>query len=856
MEPPEEWKLGNRFVTMEELEKYAAGVARSQEASNILSQVAGVVEDIPLEPLEEAVRDISAETRLDNKLEFFDKDIAPGQVAALAFMTPHELSFEDIIKAQEDDEECASRIRKLKEEGGSDNPRANYALVGSLLCKIRKERRLIVLPDIIAIHMLCIMHLFAHSPVDSLMKQFRFHYYAKDLESKANMVCQTCKACRLIKVPYKKRYPAGIVQRAIRFRQILSIDHFAINEMALEHAPPGDHTYNYVIAMTDQFTRFTWVKLVHSTLAVDTALALTEFFSAFGPWEVVASDGGPGMASNRAVYQVLRDLGIKVFVGVADHPQGHYIECNNKLLRKAANLIAAATNRNQVDCIYLGAMVTNMITRKYPILTKKNDVEIIEASAFEMVFGRSTVPHKLTVQPETDDFRALYDARDKLHEMMSRHVEENIRQHEERDNAAKDVFKVGDLVLVRQERSDKNSLNRFKRNIYRVTLVKFRKVQVKGLFREKPVQEVHINKCKRFVYHADLIHLSKTLKHFFGPAEEPEEGGEVPDFVAPAAPMRSVTRSFARMRQNYITDPSVSYKYAVASDDSEGSSDGETDVLSSHSSMGTTVSGNVDENVADLASEAGVPTEGFNEEIAQPPSPEVSFKQTPRIDWSVPDERENVQRPEKDDDTIAELFERLSAISGSDLARIGIAASEGSKGEKDNSIDLQWDEYDIKSQGNKSENTDEVLQHAKEVRDRKSTDAYKLYFDRPNETQNGSDPGKPVSELSTKQSSVASKATESAKQKSILRPPEAKSEAKTLKTLAFVPDSLPDSIHDVGAAVKGSTKTKATSRAKTNLTKVRDTVTSAISKISKVTKTTAPTRVSQRTKTKTEHYQA
>ena len=338
---PDLWKIGNYKVTFPELERYAAKVANSPVAAKVLDQVAGIRDEQVTSFDDGFVEGLNEETA--------DNGAMPGgQISALAFMAPHAMTFEEMIQAQLDDEECMERIENLAK--GTKNKK--FEMVGALLCKIKGDRRLIVLPHLCAIKMLCIMHLFAHSPADSLMKQFRFHYYTTNLKDKANLVCNVCKSCRIIKMPYKKRYPPGITQRARRYREILSIDHFKINQAQL--SSDDRTTYTHVISFTDQFTRYSWVKLAQSTYATDTAQALTEFFSAFGPWEEVHSDGGPGMASNAEVYDVLRDMGIKVFVGIPDHPTGHYVENNNKLLRKAAMLIAAATNRNAVDCIYLG----------------------------------------------------------------------------------------------------------------------------------------------------------------------------------------------------------------------------------------------------------------------------------------------------------------------------------------------------------------------------------------------------------------------------------------------------------------------------------------------------------------------
>ena len=652
---PDTWKMGDYKVTFAELEKYATNVAHSPVSAKVLKNVAGMTDEQLTGFDEEAVERMSVETT-DNGAT------PPGQVSALAFMAPHAMKFEEIIEAQMNNTECQNKIASLKQRKTKKN--ATFEMVGSLLCKIKGDRRLIVLPALSAIKMLCIMHLFAHSPPDSLMKQFRFHYYTNNLRDKATLVCNVCKACRVIKMPYKKRYPPGITQRANRYRQILSIDHFKISSSAM--ANRDDNTvYTHVISFTDQFTRFSWVKPVRSTLASDTAQALLEFFSIMGPWEEVHSDGGPGMASNAEVHDVLRDLGIRVFVGIPNHPTGHYVEGNNKHLRRAAMLIAAATNRNAVDCVQLGCLAVNMIIRKYPTLNHKNELGFVEASAFQMVFGRSAIPNTLTVNPEPEDFEALFDARDKLHEEMSRYVDYNIERHRRMDERADEVYEVGDLILLVDETTDKNSKNRFFRNVYRVTRIEERAVYAKGIFGAREEKSSSIDRAKKFYYSRALLELDAVLKKFFGPDEEPLEGGPAPEFVYPPVPTSRLTRNLARKRQQERRNR-LKYVYNVdhesnASTEPEHSREEDG---GSATSGATGLTSFLIGPPIDLADEVEMPDEPED----NVPDHEVVFRREPSIDWTQPQEE-----PEKHlvDDFNHEEMNRTKMRPSSDISLMG-----------------------------------------------------------------------------------------------------------------------------------------------------------------------------------------
>ena len=266
---------------------------------------------------------------------------------------------------------------------------------------------------------------------------------------------------------------------------------------------------------------------------------------------------------------------------------------------------------------------------------------MVQATAFEMVFGRSAIPNKLTVNPEAEDFNAIFDMRDRLQDQMTEYVDYNIQKHKDADAEKDELYKEGDLIIFVNETTNKNSTNRFHRNVYRVTKCKDRAVYGQGIFGRRETRSASIDRVKRFWFSRDLLQLDSALQKFFGPADEPEEDGEVPEFVNPPTITSRVTRNLRKKKQ---LDRQRQLRYTYALDYNSDDASEIRDDVSRNESMRTTSTGLSSFLIGppiDLADEVDRLEGSPAQRLSISPEPdsvpqEANFTGEPNIEWDGP----------------------------------------------------------------------------------------------------------------------------------------------------------------------------------------------------------------------------
>ena len=225
-------------------------------------------------------------------------------------------------------------------------------------------------------------------------------------------------------------------------------------------------TGEYLLVVIDAYSRFPEVDVVSSTSAKVTVPKLERIFATHGIPHILKSDNGPPFPG-REFYAFMKELGTKHKPSIPLSPQGNgEVESFMKPLEKAI-CTAVAENKYYKRVIF-----------KFLLNYRATPHSTTGKSPAELLFNRKihTKLPELVLQNKAEVHQELEEKDRKAKSKMKEYADKNSR-------AMTSEIKVGDTVLVRQQKANKLS-TRFGPQPYTVTARKGARVTVcrKGHF--------------------------------------------------------------------------------------------------------------------------------------------------------------------------------------------------------------------------------------------------------------------------------------------------------------------------------------------------------------------------------------
>ena len=469
----------------------------------------------------------------------------------MSFQLANYLTAEQIFEDQMSDSYLRTKIMKLMEhEQKGTKPKGKlrkFRMVNGLLAfkkgKVKpdaedKEYK-IYLPEKSSIMVLAVTHLFGHCSINAMSLRVRNLFYINNLIKKARAMMESCKSCRLYRIPTKRNFLPGHLKKALYFKHIMSMDLQQLPKTTIKHVK-----YNNVLTITDLWSRMLFSTMVPDQSAESTVKALRELMGTIGAVRSFTSDNGRGLLSAKIVRDECAKFGVREFhLSFAFSPGSHgSVELQNRLFKNLVMKNAEATDKEWPEIFHPTKMQINSLPRRYRTPTENQpDVTPIFISPHELVFG---VPSDVSCY-ELRGFEDFPEERRRLRAVAAKEISDYYKKEQELlDKADEEYvcrFKLLDYVLIRDRPSTEipnkttssKSQVRYKRNIYMITHLYKRRVTAVSLFGENAETEVvSVNDLKRFTMSDYVKELPVSITKHYGEYEPiNEEDRRFPNYL-------------------------------------------------------------------------------------------------------------------------------------------------------------------------------------------------------------------------------------------------------------------------------------------------------------------------------------
>ena len=488
---------------------------------------------------------------IKNSREAKDLDDDCENDTDLTYQLRNYITAEQIFNDQMKDEKYQGKIQKLVElDQLGKKPTGKlkkFRMVNGLLSFRKGGTKAgapdsdykIVLPEKSAIVILAVLHLFGHCSVNTMALRAKRYYYIHGIIEKASALVNSCKSCRLFRIPTKKNFKAGHARKAPYFKHTLSMDIFYMPKERI-----GNKVYKRVLSIADVYSRMIFSEIIPDEEAATTAKVLSNLMGNIGKVRRMTSDNGTSLLAAKEVRDTCKRFGVReLYQSFPWRPFGHaFIENENKLFRRLLVKNAETVGKKWPEVFNETKLQMNATLRRYNVPTESQpDAKPFFMSPHELVFGVPSDVSGLEMSGQDLDMEVRRKLRDETAAALAEYYEAEQKFNDEKDKEWSHPFKCGDYVLIRNravtEKPNKTASSKaatkYKRNVYMITEIRNRQVSVVSVFGDGEAEKVHMNDIKHFVLSDYLKHLPSSISKRFGEFETiPRHGELVPNWLA------------------------------------------------------------------------------------------------------------------------------------------------------------------------------------------------------------------------------------------------------------------------------------------------------------------------------------
>jgi hypothetical protein len=410
----------------------------------------------------------------------------------------------ELREAQAVDVACRRIAKGLA--GDAAKPKGDFVLdVDGVLCLLTTRYTLPVLRPVVPLSLtdriLAHVHVKAgHLSVDTV-RMTRESFFWQSLNKDTERFCRECLSCQQRKSPRGPRQiPAGTVTVSA-FNDLLAMD-------ILGGFPASPDGYNYLLVMTEYFTRYTVAAPLKTKTCAEVAAAFTNsWLLPFGAPKRLLSDQG-GEFSGEPLTTLLRTHQVQKDFTTSYHPQTDgVVERNNQTLSQILSGLVGVETRAWVQKLPAALVAFNAA---------------ISASTghapYFLMFGRPS-PLPTIVQPVAHSGTDAAKAAEHAHQARN-----EVKAINERRQAVSDLrnanlkrpvaFKVGDLVMVRDPRIRQAAFSKLDKQWVGPCRIHMKKSATLYYVKQQPVGYAGtVNVCNLKPYHGPPPRMSDpTLK--------------------------------------------------------------------------------------------------------------------------------------------------------------------------------------------------------------------------------------------------------------------------------------------------------------------------------------------------------
>jgi transposase InsO family protein len=387
--------------------------------------------------------------------------------------------------------EILDKLKLVPEISTNRKNKKSFVLIDGILLGLKDNETKqvkIYCNEKLTLNIMAAIHLLGHMSWNRILEEFSTFYDGKNKTYFAKLIPASCRTCLLRVLPRAKDFADGHINRYSRPLETVAIDFMRMTEHGNE--------CKYILNIVCVYSHYTLAAITADESTREVLKAMKSVFEHFPQIRHVMSDNGPSFTSKQFL-DFMKDNKVEhILTTPYSSKSNSIVETGNKLLRNSIlRCMVAFKDEKWTSSFNVAKLLVNSLKRTYARGTEHE----FTATAFELVYGHDPSRdfnqiarfHQL---PTTE----LLKERELLQSKLIKYLQELDEDLKKKDEETEEKVNVGDLVLVRDMKSDKNSSIRYQRDLFKVINRKYRTLYVMSLYKGHRIHMVHAKHVKKF----------------------------------------------------------------------------------------------------------------------------------------------------------------------------------------------------------------------------------------------------------------------------------------------------------------------------------------------------------------------